>query len=268
MDHINVETIEMPRIGFGTYKISGHDAETLVQKSLEIGYRHIDTAIVYGNESAVGSAIINSKIPRESIFLTTKLWHDNQGYDRAKECVKESLQRLKTDYLDCCLIHWATEGSLETWRALEEMYRDGTIKMIGLSNFHPHHYEKLKKIATIKPMVIQLERHPYLVQAELKEFYDNEGILTQAWSPLAKGKIFNDPLLNKLAIKYNTSVAQIVLAWHLQTGWIPLPKASSENRMKDNLESINLILSEQDLNLISSLDSNLRTGSNPDKYDF
>ena len=246
---------KIPVLGFGTYK-SGSYSETkeIVKYALELGYRMIDTAYFYGNEDAIGDAIKESNVKREDIFLITKLWNDYHGYDNAIKAFNKSLNNLKTDYIDLYLIHWPNELNSETWKAFEYLYQIGKVKSIGVSNFKIGHLEELLKTAQIKPMVNQLEIHPFSQKSNMLSFCNNNDIKLLAWSPIMRGKVFSNELLLNLANKYNKTVAEIVLKWHIQRGVIPIPKSSNKLRIKENFDVFDFTISEEDMNKISLLD--------------
>ncbi|MBQ5584481.1 MAG: aldo/keto reductase, partial [Ruminiclostridium sp.] len=235
--------VTIPRLGFGTYKTpEGEVVETSVLAALEAGYRHIDTAAFYGNEVGVGRAIRKSGIPREEIFVTTKVWNTERGYEKAKASILASLDRLGLDYVDLCLIHWPAipkqfdnweEINLDTWRAFTELHRLGKVRAIGVSNFKPRHLEALMK-TEVKPMVNQIECHPGQPQKETIAYCQTNGILVEAWSPMGRGKLLDHPLLVEMAGKYGVSVAQLCIRWCLQRGIVPLPKSVTPDRIREN----------------------------------
>ena len=226
--------IKIPSIGFGTYK-SGDNNETaeIVKYALECGYRQIDTASFYGNEVGIGNAIKESKVKREDIFLVTKLWNDDHGYDKTIEAFNNSLKRLQVEYLDLYLIHWPNKLNAETWRAFEDLYKAGKIKAIGVSNFKPHHLEALMK-TEVKPMVNQIEFHPGFMQEETVKYCRDNGILVEAWSPLGTGRMLTNPDLQEIASHYGKSVAQICIRWCIQHDVLPLPKSVTPSRIEEN----------------------------------
>ncbi|WP_299189658.1 aldo/keto reductase [uncultured Aquimarina sp.] len=262
--------IEMPYFGLGVY-LSDNDKEVIdaVQWALEDGYRHIDTASIYKNEEGVGTAILNSSVPRDEIFVVSKVWNADQGYESTLKAFEKSLQRLQLNYLDLYLIHWPVEGKyIETWKALEKLYKDGVIKAIGVSNFLEHHLENLMQTSEIKPMVNQMEFHPHLVQQDLIDFCNKHHIQYEAWSPMMQGKIFELSILDNLSKKYNKTAAQIVLRWNLQKGVITIPKSSKKHRIIDNANLFDFELSKEDINYIDSLDKHQRLGPDPDNFNF
>ena len=217
--------LEMPWLGFGVFKMSdGQEVEQAVRYALETGYRSIDTAAVYGNERGVGKAIRESGVPREDIFLTTKVWNDDQRKKRTLAAFEESLERLQTDYVDLYLVHWPVKGCYqETWQVMEEIYQSGRAKAIGVSNFQIHHLEDILRDSQTVPSVNQVEFHPFLVQPELVEFCQSHKIQVEAWSPLMQGRIVTEPAVQKLAEKYAKTPAQVALRWDLQTRWLRFP---------------------------------------------
>ncbi len=246
--------IKMPSIGFGTYK-SGNDEETakIVKYALEIGYRQIDTASFYGNEVGIGNGIKESEINREDIFLVTKLWNDDHGYDKTIEAFNKSLERLQVNYIDLYLVHWPNKLNSETWKAFEYLYKTGKVKAIGVCNFKIGHLEELKKTAEIMPMVNQIEIHPQSSKNDILSYCEENNIQLVAWSPIMRGKLFSNDLMIDLAEKYKKTIAQIILRWHVQRGIIPIPKSSNEERIKENLSIFDFELSNADMKTIDLL---------------
>lgn len=261
---------EIPRLGLGVWRVEdGDQVIDSVKWALQAGYRLIDTAAVYKNEEGVGEGIRQSGVLREEIFVTTKLWNDDQGYESALTAFDESLRKLGLDYVDLYLIHWPVKGKYkDSWRAMEEIYADGRAKAIGVSNFHQHHIEDLLTTAKIKPMVDQIEIHPTLAQEPLRAYLKQEGIAVEAWSPLGQGTILNNPVLVELGKKYGKTAAQVIIRWHLQNDIIVIPKSVHEERIKENFDVFDFELSDEDINKINQLNSNERLGSNPDSFDF
>ena len=262
------DNVRIPVIGYGTFKISNEEVEKLVEKAINVGYNHIDTATAYNNENGVGKGILNAYIERKKIFVTTKIANEDQGYEQTLRAVDLSLKELGLDYIDLLLIHWPNPKSGETWRAMEELHVQGKVKAIGVSNFHKQHLEKLLSIAEINPMVNQIERHPYNTQKDLELYCKSKGILVQAWSPLAKGEVLNEVLIHQIAHDHKVSVSQIVLRWQIQTGWLAVVKASSSKRMLENISIFDFTLSEDEIQTINSLNRGYRTGSNPDNFEY
>ncbi|WP_297714258.1 aldo/keto reductase [Clostridium sp.] len=246
--------VKIPSIGFGTYK-SGNDEETakIVKYALEIGYRQIDTASFYGNEVGIGNGIKESGINREDIFLVTKLWNDNHGYDKTIEAFNKSLERLQVNYIDLYLVHWPNKLNTETWKAFEYLYRTGKVKAIGVCNFRIGHLEELKKTAEIMPMVNQIEIHPQSSKNDMLSYCEENNIQLVAWSPIMRGKLFSNKLMIDLSEKYKKTIAQIILRWHVQRGIIPIPKSSNEERIKENLSIFDFELSNNDMRTIDLL---------------
>lgn len=246
--------LKIPAIGFGTYKSGSNDeTENIIKYALKIGYRHIDTASFYGNEVGIGNGIKNSGVKREEIFLVTKLWNDDHGYENTISAFNKSLERLQTDYIDLYLIHWPNELNSETWRAFEYLYSIGKVKSIGVCNFKIGHLEELKKNAKIIPMVNQIEIHPLNAKTDIAKYCSENNIQLIAWSPIMRGNIFSNEIMIDLSKKYNKSIAQLVLRWHLQRGIIPIPKSSNSDRIKENFDVFDFKIFDEDMNLINSL---------------
>lgn len=257
--------VKMPWVGFGTFKIKDKNtAISSVKEALRLGYRHIDTAAIYGNEEAVGEAIKESKVKREDIFLTSKLWNTEHDYDKALKAFDESLKKLGTDYLDLYLIHWPGKSNKDAWKALEKLYKDGRIKAIGVSNFKIHHLEELINECDIVPTVNQVEYHPEFPQTELHEFCKKHKIQLEAWGPLMQGKIFEIPLMKELSDKYGKTISQIALKWDLQMGVVTIPKSSTKARIKENMNLYDFEISEEDMKKIAELNIDKRIGPDPD----
>ena len=262
--------VEMPLLGLGVFlSKEGSEVINAVKWALEAGYRHIDTAAIYQNEEGVGQAIRESEINREDVFVVSKLWNSDQGFDSGLRAFDESLKKLKMDYLDLYLIHWPVADKYkDSWKALEKLYRDGRVKSIGVSNFMQHHLEDLLGSVEIMPMVNQMEFHPYLMQDDLREFCKQKEIQYESWSPLMQGKIFEIELLNDLAGKYNKSIAQLVIRWNIQKKVVCIPKSSKKERIIQNANIYDFNISEEDMLLIDSLDTGTRVGPDPDNFDF
>ncbi|MDB2107215.1 aldo/keto reductase [Clostridium paraputrificum] len=269
---------KMPNIGFGTFRTpSGEETEQSVLNAIKAGYRHIDCAAAYGNEKSVGESIRKSGVAREEIFVTSKLWNDDKGYENTLAAFNRTLEDLQLEYLDLYLIHWPIakaskenwkEANSESWRALEELYNQGKIKAIGVSNFLEHHLEPLFETAKIKPMVNQIEFHPGMLQKEIVEFCKKHNILVEAWAPFSNGQVLNNPVLKEIADKYEKTVAQLTLRWIIQKGIVPLPKSVTPERIKSNLEVFDFEISAQDVERIDRLTDCGGSGLHPDEVDF
>lgn len=259
--------VEIPVMGLGVYKnIDEKELETAVSSALEFGYRHIDTAKVYKNEKGVGEAIKKSGVPREEIFVTTKVWNTDQGYEKTLQAFDKSLEALDVDYIDLYLIHWPMPGTYaETWKALEKLYKDGKVRAIGVSNFNPHHLQDIFNNCEIKPMLNQVEYHPHLAQPELKKFCEAHDILLEAWSPLKRGRMFDEPLIVRLSEKYGKTPAQIILRWDVETGVSTIPKSVSRDRVRENGDIFDFELTAEEVWEITALNRHERVGKDPDK---
>lgn len=262
--------VKMPYLGLGVFQSrEGSEVIDAIQYALDAGYRHIDTASIYQNERGVGLAVRNYPINRNEVFITSKVWNSDQGYDSTIKAFNASLKRLDMEYLDLYLVHWPVKGKYkETYKALETLYEEGRVKAIGVSNFLPHHIEDILGSARIVPMVNQIEFHPYLVQPKLLEICQTHNIKVEAWSPLMQGKIISIPVLQNLAAKYNKTVAQIVLRWNLQKGIITIPKSANKNRIIENSQIFDFSISNDDMLAIDALDRNKRIGADPDNFNF
>ncbi len=268
----------IPCIGFGTYKIEDPGvAYRSVADALEVGYRHIDTAAIYNNEKSVGAAVRDSGIDRKDVFVTTKVWANELGYDRASRAIDASLKRLGMDYVDMCLIHWPANAknysdwqaiNADTWRALEQAKMDGKVKTIGVSNFLVSHLTSLEENCRILPAVDQIEYHPGCLNADTVGYCKANNILVQAWSPIGRGRLLGDHLLEGIAHKYNKSVAQICIKFALANGVLPLPKSTHKDRMIQNLDVFDFELDWTDIGDIESMEDNRRYGSHPDEQNF
>ncbi|MBR7554886.1 aldo/keto reductase [Allobacillus sp. GCM10007491] len=260
--------VKMPGFGLGVYKVE--DGDTVihaVSSALNNGYRHIDTATIYDNEKGVGQAVKESGIPREEIFITSKVWNDDQGYESTLKAFEETLEKLDTNYLDLYLIHWPVSGKYkDTYRALEKLYEEGKVRAIGVSNFHVHHLEDLMNDCTITPMVDQVEFHPHLTQNDLRKFCQDNNIQFEAWSPLKKGRLFEDPTLMEIAETHGKTVAQVMLRWDIQHGVVTIPKSIREKRIIENADIFDFALSEEEMKRIDEMNKDERTGSNPDTF--
>ncbi len=269
--------VSIPCIGFGTYKSkNGEEAYNAVLHALTHGYRHIDTAALYGNEESVGEAVNDSRLHREEVFITSKVWNTDRGYDNTMRAFEKSLNTLKMDYLDLYLIHWPANSlqyadpdslNLDTWRALCDLYSQGVIKSIGVSNFKPHHLLPLME-TEIKPMVDQIEFHPGFMQAETVQFCKERNILPQAWSPMGRAEIFSNEIIMQMSAKYNCTPAQLCIRWCLQHGVLPLPKSVTKERILSNTDVFNFEISERDMMLIDSVPFCGGSGHNSDTVIF
>ncbi|BDA78043.1 2,5-diketo-D-gluconic acid reductase [Leptospira kobayashii] len=258
------QSVSVPVFGLGVWKSKPKECYAAVISALEVGYRHIDTAAIYGNESEVGQAIRDSKIPRSEIFLVTKLWNADQGYDSALKAIDRSLENLNTDYVDMYLIHFpVTEKRNESWKALEEIKKSGKAKSIGVSNFMIPHLEELLKEASIVPAMNQVEYHPFLNNNELFHYCESKGILVEAYSPLAHGKKIDDERVAILAKKYNKTNAQILLRWGLQKGMVLIPKSVKKERIRENADVFDFQINEADMMEIETWDEDYRTCWDP-----
>lgn len=257
----------IPQLGLGLYKVPAADAARLCRDAIAIGYRHLDTAAFYGNEEGVGHAVREASVPREELFVTSKVWKDDNGYDTTLRAFEASMARLGLATLDLYMIHWpvpSTDRYVDTWRALVRLQEEGRVRSIGVANFHAHHIERVIAETGVAPVVNQVELHPWLPQAELRRFDEAHDIRTEAWSPLARGRILTTPVLDDLAAKHGRTPAQIVLRWHVELGDIVIPKASSPDRLRENLDVFDFALDAEDLDVIASLETGERTGRDPD----
>jgi diketogulonate reductase-like aldo/keto reductase len=262
--------VEMPWFGLGVFLSNeGAEVENAVKVALQNGYRHIDTAAIYKNERGVGKAVKESGIPREEIFITSKVWNTDQGYKTTLAAYEASLERLQMDYLDLYLIHWPKgKRSVETWKALEEIYEKGRVKAIGISNFLVHHLEEFLPECKIMPAVNQYEFHPELIQPDLLEYCKKKGIQPEAWSPIMKGRVNDVPLMQELAAKYGKTPVHIVLRWDIQKGVVTIPKSVTPERIISNADIFDFELSPEDMAKIDRLDKNGRIGFHPDSIPF
>ncbi|MCR8867818.1 aldo/keto reductase [Peribacillus frigoritolerans] len=262
--------VKMPQLGFGVFKVkNGNETVESVKNAVEVGYRAIDTAAIYENEEGVGQAIRECGVPREELFITSKVWNTEQGYDTTLKAFEDSLNRLGLEYLDLYLIHWPGKDKyLETWRALEKLYKDGKVKSIGVSNFHIHHLENLLANSEVKPVVNQIELHPLLTQVEIRDYCAKHEIKVESWSPLGRGNLLEEPTINHIAKKHGKSPAQVLIRWHLQHDLVVIPKSITPSRIKENAQVFDFSLSLNEMNQIDALNKNERFGSNPDELLF
>ena len=267
--------IKMPRLGLGVFRVeNSSELVNAVKVAIKNGYRSIDGAAIYGNEEAMGEGIRQgikeAGISREDLFITSKVWNADLGYESTIAAYEASLKRLGVDYLDLYLIHWPVEGKYkEAWRALEHLYKEGRVKAIGVSNFQIHHLEDLLKDAEIKPVINQIELHPYLSQKDVREFCKENDIQVEAWSPLMAGNgLLENDVLKEIAKKYNKTAAQVVLRWDLESDVVTIPKSTNERRLIENIDIFDFSLSKDDIEKIDSLNKNLRVVPDPDNFDF
>lgn len=265
--------VNMPIIGYGVYQVSKEECERCVLDALAVGYRSIDTAQSYFNEEQVGNAIVKSGVPREEIFLTTKVWVEHYGYEAAKKSVLESMRKLKTDYLDLVLLHQPFSDYYGAYRALEDLYEEGKLRAIGVSNFYPDRLVDIASFSRVKPMVNQVETHPFHQQAEAKKWMDKYGIQMEAWAPFGEGRggLFENPVLVQIAEKYKKTTAQIILRWHIQRRIVVIPKSTHKTRMAENWNVFDFVLEQADMERISALDkkqSSFFSHSDPDMVEW
>ncbi|WP_042349211.1 aldo/keto reductase [Bacillus massiliigorillae] len=260
--------LAMPMLGLGVWKMEHEEAVQSVKTAVQLGYRAIDTAAIYKNEAGVGQGIKECGIPREELFITTKVWNDDLGYEETLAAFEESLKKLQLDYLDLYLIHWPVAGKYkDAWRALEKLYKEKRVRAIGVCNFHQHHLENVMADAEIMPMINQIECHPLLSQHELREYCASHNIQVEAWSPLGQGTLLEHPVLEEIAETHNKSVAQVILRWDIQNNIITIPKSIKAHRIQENGEIFDFELSANEMARINALNKNERVGSNPEKYD-
>ncbi len=258
--------VEIPQLGFGVFQVPPEDTQEIVEEALAAGYRHIDTAAAYRNERGVGAALEASGLARDDVFVTTKLWNSQQGYDSTMEAFEKSLGRLGGDYVNLYLIHWPVpteDRYLDTWRAFERIHQEGRARTIGVSNFRVEDLERLKAEAGLLPTVNQIELHPNLQQAELRAWHEDNGVATEAWSPLAQGALLEDPTIEAIAADHDRTQAQVILRWHLQIGNVVIPKSVTPARIRENFELFDFELSEEEMEAIGRLDSGERIGPDP-----
>lgn len=261
--------VKIPQIGFGVYKIDDAEAAEVIGWAFEAGYRSIDTASVYGNEKGVGQAIVDSGLAREEVFVTSKLWNDEQGYDESLRAFDSSMDKLGLDYLDLYLIHWPNPDQqkyVDSWKALEKLYSDGRVRAIGVSNFLPANLEVLANECDVKPVLNQIEYHPALQQNEIAHYCFENNIAIEAWSPLARGEVFDSPVLAEIAEWHDKTPAQVILRWHLQQGRIIIPKSSNQQRIQENIDILDFELNLEAMENISALEAGMRIGPDPASY--
>jgi 2,5-diketo-D-gluconate reductase A len=260
--------VKIPQLGLGVFELSDEETRVSCQAALEAGYRHIDTAAIYRNEQAVGRAVAESGLPRSEVFITTKLWNDDQGFDSALRAFDASLSRLGTDYVDLYLIHWPAprqDRYVESWRALVRLREEGRVRSIGVSNFQPAHLERVIEATGVVPSVNQVELHPDFAQPELAAFNRGKGIVIESWSPLGRGgALLQDPTLERLAAKHGKTTAQVTLRWHLQCGFVVIPRSRSPERIRQNIDVFDFALDAEDMQAIASMAAGQRIGPDPD----
>ena len=260
----------IPQLGLGVYKVADDIAADTVQVALDAGYRHVDTAALYDNERGVGRGIARSGLARDDLYVTTKVWNDRHGYNETLRAFDESLAKLGLDYVDLYLVHWPAprqDRYVETYRALETLRADGRARSIGVSNFHTHHLDRLLAETDVTPAVNQVELQPWLQQSAVRAYDAAHGILTEAWSPLARGRAIGNPVLDEIGARHGKSAAQVVIRWHIELGNIVIPKSVTPSRIRENLDVFDFVLGADDLEAIRALDSGERTGKDPDDID-
>jgi 2,5-diketo-D-gluconate reductase A len=263
--------VEIPQLGFGVFQIEPDKTKDATLAALEVGYRHIDTAEMYGNEKEVGEAVRASGIDRGEIFVTSKLNNGFHAYDDALGAFDQSLKDLDIDYLDLFLVHWPLPGVgdyVETWKAMEKMYESGRVKAIGVSNFQPHHLRRIHGETSVTPAVNQIEVHPYFTNDEVRAFNSEHGIATEAWSPIAQGNVLQDETVTRIAGNLGRTPAQVTLRWHIQRGDIVFPKSVTRSRVEENFQLFDFELSGEDMTAITALDRDGRQGPNPDEFNY
>lgn len=259
--------VEMPIVGFGTYKLHNENNEAcnVVKKAIDLGYRSIDTASFYNNEEGIGKGIKESNVPREDIFVTTKVWIDDDGYEKTIEAFERSLKKLDLDYIDLYLVHWPTLKIKETWKALEDLYKQKKVRAIGVCNCTVKQLEEIISFSEINPMVNQVELHPNRTEKELLKICKRHNIIVEAWSPIMRGQLFSNTIIKNLALKYNKSEAQIILRWHIQNNVIAIPKTSNFDRIKENIDIFDFEIDKEDLEKIDSINKDRRM--KPQEYE-
>jgi len=260
--------VKMPQLGLGVFKVSDEEVKTSVEKALEVGYRAFDTAAYYCNEQSLGEVLRNSEVPREELFITSKVWNGDQGYDKTIKAFEKSLENLGTDYIDLYLVHWPCPDFdlyIDTFKALEQMQKEGKVKSIGVSNFHIEHLERLMKECDVKPVLNQVECHPYFQQKELKDFCEKHDIRIEAWAPLMQGgKPLEDQTIKAIGETHGKTAAQVIIRWHVQEGTIVIPKSVTPARIEENINVFDFELSEDEMKQIAQLDRGERKGADPD----
>jgi diketogulonate reductase-like aldo/keto reductase len=263
-------TVQIPLLGFGTFKVkNGQDVEQAVATALDLGYRHIDTAVIYRNEEGVGRAVAASGIDRSEIFVTTKVWNSDQGHEPTLQAIDASLERLGMDYVDLYLVHWPKPAHTpETWQAMEEIQASGKAQAIGVSNYLTHHLDQLLEKATVLPSINQIQFHPHLQSPDLVDYCDDRGIVIEAWGPLKRGQVIDDPELAAIAATHGLTVPQVVLRWMLQRGVVTIPKSVTPSRIAENADLYGFELSTDEMAAINAMDRDDRVGAHPDHIDF
>ncbi len=262
---------KMPMLGLGVYKCTEEEAYNTVMTAIENGYRHIDTAMIYQNEEMVGKALKDSGIPREQLFITTKLWNDDMRNDNQRKAIETSLKKLSLDYVDLYLIHWPVKDKfVKSWQEMEKIYEEGLAKAVGVSNFLEHHIEEIEKVSSLIPAVNQVEFHPYLVQPALVDFCKKRNIQFESWSPLGatKNNLLQNEVILSIAQKYEKTPAQIILRWNIEKDIVTIPKSANKERQKQNIDIFDFALSKEDVLKIDALDKNERVGAHPDNFNF
>jgi len=261
--------VEIPQLGFGVFQVPPEDTAEIVSRAFETGYRHIDTATAYRNEEGVGEAVRSSGLARDEVFVTTKCFNDDQGYEDAKRAFHASLERLGLDFVDLYLIHWPVPAKglyVDTWKAFVELRDEGLIRSVGVSNFQPEHLDRVTEATGVTPSINQVELHPLFPQAPLRELHAKLGIATEAWSPLAQGKILDDRVVASIAEAHGTSPGQVVIRWHLQLGNVVIPKSATPERIEQNFDVFGFELSDDEMARIGELDDGTRIGPDPDSF--
>jgi 2,5-diketo-D-gluconate reductase A len=262
--------VEIPQLGFGVFQVPPEDTAEVATRALEAGYRHLDTASAYGNEAGVGQAVRAAGLDRGEVFVTTKCFNSDHGFDEAKRALRESLDRLEMEYVDLYLIHWPVPSQdryVDTWRAFVDLQADGLVRSIGVSNFQPAHLERIVEETGVTPSVNQVELHPRLQQPGLRRVHEERGIVTEAWSPLAQGQVLDDPVVTGIAEAHSRTPGQVVIRWHLQLGNVVIPKSVTPERIVENFDVFGFELDDSEMAAIEALDSGERTGPDPDEFD-